>query len=140
MIALIASYIFFVLAAICNAVMDNVAHHPSLSVLKDVWDGWWIRDWRVKYEDCDGDGLGDADCGRKKWSLLGITFNAPVQLLDGWHFSKMVMIIFLCASVTAVTFSKIQYIEWYWSLAYFVLLGTSWNFFFGLFYKRILRK
>lgn len=134
---LILSYCYFVLAAICNAVMDNVQHHPSQSVLKDIWGGWWVRDWRVKYKDCDGDGLGDPDCGRIMWKIAGITFKAPVQLLDGWHFSKMCMVFFLALSVATATLSLLSLV---WGILYLVIIGVSWNITFNIFYNRLLRR
>lgn len=132
----ILSYLFFVLASIANAVMDNVSHHPSLSVLKDVWGGWWVRDWRSKYNDCNGRGYGEPECGRIRWQILGFWIQAPVQLIDGWHFSKMMMVVFLALSASMATFINLELLE---GLLYFVILGVSWNIAFNLFYNKILR-
>lgn len=133
---LIASYLFFILAAIANAVMDNVSHHPSLSILKNVWGGWWVRDWRSKYYDCNEQGYGEPECGRIKWSIFGIWFTAPVQFIDGWHFSKMIMIVFIAISVTSTCFIQLEIFH---GIAYFVVLGLSWNIAFNLFYNKLLR-
>lgn len=133
---IILSYIYFVLAAISNAVMDNVNHHPSLSVLKDVWGGWWVRDWRAKYQDCDGDGKGDPDCGRIRWKILWFSIKAPVQFVDGWHFAKMCMVFFLAMSVATTTMALLTLVQ---GLLYFGILLISWNVAFNLFYNKLLR-
>jgi hypothetical protein len=137
MIAL--SYFYFVLAVIFNAIMDNVSHHPSQSVFKGVWGGWWIRDWTYKYNVCDDSGKGRPECGRVKWRILGFEFNRPVQITDGWHFSKMCMIFFLSASVASATFSSLPEKSIYFTIGYFTLLGVSWIAFFNLFYNKLLR-
>ena len=138
MIAL--SYFYFILAVIFNAIMDNVSHHPSQSVLKDLWGGWWIRDWTYKYKICDDSEKGKPECGRVQWKLFGFTFNRPVQITDGWHFSKMVMIFFLAASVTCATFSTLPDRSVFFMLGYFSLLGASWILVFNLFYNKLLRR
>ena len=118
------SLIFLSLAAICNAVMDIIAHH--------FWDSiffrqpnlkWWNSkiSWNNKY---------NADNTRKKW-LWGL-IKKPVQITDAWHFFKMIMIIFIIIAI--VTYDGMEL--WY----YLPLSYIAWNGTFVLFYKYFLRK
>jgi len=127
---LIVSLSFFILASICNSVMDTSSHHYHTSILKKFNPNWWNAEvsWKNKYVN------GDPSLGfRKIWKNI----NYPVQLTDCWHFFKTLMIIFLTLSV--VTFDSDLIVESYYYLLYVGLYGTVWNVVFSLFYDKILR-
>lgn len=132
------SYICFVLASICNAVMDVSLFHYHKSIFKRFnnrlwWDG--TISWQNKYID------GDFKKGRVKWSFLSIKFNKPVQLTDAFHFFKMLMIIFLSLSV--ITFDKSWLFKDLNILFYMInclIYGTLWNVSFSLFYGDLLKE
>ena len=129
------SFLFIILASICNAVMDTSNHHYSTSKLSKFNPNFWNGEvsWKNKY--INGDQLN----GRVKW-FFGI--NKPVQLTDCFHLFKMLMVIFICLS--AITFDKCLMItNCVYSFMSFSLLllvyGTLWNLSFSLFYNKILR-
>jgi len=131
------SFIFIILASICNAVMDTSVHHYSKSILSNFKNKlWWNGEisWKNKYVE------GDPKKGRVKW-IFG--FNKPVQLTDAFHFFKMLMVIFICVSI--ITFDKNcvlvngEYM-WYKFMGLLCIYGTFWNVPFSLFYKKVLIK
>jgi hypothetical protein len=127
---LIVSVSFFMLASICNSIMDVTSHHFSLSIFKNLNPMWWNGEisWKNKYVN------GDPTKGRKKlWGNI----NYPVQLTDCWHFFKMLMIIFLTVSV--VTFDSTIINHPYQYLLYICLYGFFWNTTFSLFYNKIFK-
>lgn len=116
------------ISAVCSALMDVGNFHPSQFRLPN----WWKHNWTAKYID------GDPGKGRVKWRLFGIAINKPVQLSDGWHFSKMVFIVtnILSIVIAMMEGKGLNFIEG--SLA--VLgLGILWNISFSLFYNKIFR-
>jgi hypothetical protein len=132
----IVSFIFWSLAAICNAVMDVTNYHYSISIFKKLNPMWWNGEisWKNKYIN------GDPSLGFRKLfpnskGLLG-KINYPVQLTDAWHFFKMLMIIFLAVSVVtfANTITSINYSQ----LIYIIVYGILWNSWFNVFYNKIL--
>jgi len=130
------SLILFCLAAICNSVQDTVDHHYYKFRWKDKWNPmWWNASvsWKNKYVDRD------VSKGFKKWNILGIVINKPVQITDAWHFFKTLMIILLAFSVVfyvpIVTFFEYKLLN---ILLDVLLLGIVWNNTFSLFYDKIL--
>jgi hypothetical protein len=112
--------ILLVIAASCSALMDTHAHHWASSVMPR-WGWWWRQEsWRNKYKD------GDYSKGRTWW---------PVQITDGWHFAKMVMIFAVCAALALPQSKSI-----YHFLGWFAAYGVVWNITFNILYNRILNK
>lgn len=126
------SFVFIILAAICNAIMDVVCQHHNTSIFQKYKIGFWsdayLESWKNKYID------GDPKRGRVKW-YFGL--NKPVQITDAFHFFKMLMIICICLSI--ITFTGCGYV-WYYLLLELVIYGTLWNISFSLFYDKILKK
>jgi hypothetical protein len=124
----IVSVSLFVLAAICNAVMDISSHHFSESALRSFNPMWWNAEvsWKNKYVD------GDPKLGRRKiWRKI----NYPVQLTDAWHFFKTLMIVLLALSVLSFSGEITGYF-----IVDLLIYGFAWNLPFNLFYNRILRR
>jgi hypothetical protein len=115
------SFILFILAAICNAVIDVTQFHYYRSIFNNepFSESWWNGNisWRNKYKN------GTVSQGRN---------NIPVWFTDAFHFFKSLMITLLAL---AVVFYK-PLINWWVD---FIALGLSWNIFFSLFYKHILK-
>jgi hypothetical protein len=127
---LIVSLSFFILASICNSIMDTSSHHFHTSIFKKLNPIWWDGEisWKNKYVN------GNPSLGfRKIWRDI----NYPVQLTDCWHFFKTLMIIFLTLSV--VTFDSNLIINFYYYILYLIIYGIVWNIVFSLFYDKILR-
>lgn len=129
------SLLFFVLASVCNAIMDVISHHWDQCVFKrmNLNPQYWnpAISWRNKYIS------GSPIYGRKKW--LGI--NIHESFTDAWHFFKSLMIIFICLSIAFSYHWKIALEHDYkmlTMLAIVIVFGTVWNFVFSLFYKKIL--
>lgn len=101
-------------SAIFSAIMDVGNFKPHKLRKRP----WWIHDWRRKYIN------GNPAEGRVVWFWK---IKRPVQIIDGWHFSKMMMIILLSTAIL-VNFN----LNW-WQLivgyfaAYVVWNGTSYN-------------
>lgn len=135
MIWIIGSFLFVVLASICNSIMDVISHHYHKSIFNQYNRVWWDGQisWQNKYVD------GDFNKGRVKMTILGFTFNKPVQLTDAWHFFKMWMIIFNCSAIVCALYSGVE--PTWWNIPLFLLAyGTTWNVVFSGFYDKVLKK
>ncbi len=128
------SLFFFVLAAICNSVMDTLEHHFDNSIFRKLNPFFWnpVYSWCNKYIDRDG------HKGHRK--IKGTNIDFPDALTDGWHLFKMLMIVFLALSV--ITFEPYYFIANYWlrSAVYLLIYGTAWNCTFSIFYNKLLIK
>jgi hypothetical protein len=130
------SIIFLALAAICNAIMDTCVHHYYNSIFSKLDPNWWNGEtsWKNKYFE------GDPTKGRR-FIFLGI--NYPVQLTDAFHFFKMLMIFFICASIISYTPCEL-FIDcgstFLSQLIMFVVYGVVWNSTFSVFYNKLLIK
>lgn len=127
---IIFSLLSWIIASICNSIMDTSSHHYSTSIFKDLNPMWWNGEisWKNKYID------GDFNKGFRKWWR----FNYPVQLTDCFHFFKTLMIIFITISI--VTFDSSLIKNGYYLIFYIFMYGVIWNITFSLFYDKILRK
>ena len=150
MIPYILSLLFLSLASICNSIMDKTTHHFHQSIFNDntkqnKWKIWWNpgQSWKLKYVD------GVVENGTVKWNILGFKFDKPVQISDGWHLMKTLMIIFLCTSITLMTLSPVLELglpsKTFWGYLYnftthLIIMGFVWNKTFSLFYDKILVK
>lgn len=89
------------IAGLSNAIMDTIRYHNSKNSkywlgrkLATIKNDWW-RIFFSKKASSNGKYIdGDPSKGRIKWTLAGglIKFNKPVQLIDAWHFLKMVQL------------------------------------------------
>lgn len=130
---LIVSLSSWILASICNAVMDTSDHHFHTSIFKNKNPMWWNAEvsWKNKYVD------GNPQLGfRKIWKNI----NYPVQLTDSWHFFKMWMIVFITISIVTFKDQLFQSTNPIYTLFYILIYGIIWNSIFSLFYNKILRK
>lgn len=116
---IIISILCLVLAAMFNAIMDISEFKPYRFKRS-----WWRHDWTRKYVG------GDPKNGRVKWFR---NINKPVQIIDGFHFSKMALVICLTTALIVLVAS----VWWHWLLGYAVCYA-AWNGTFMLFYKHIL--
>lgn len=142
---MILSFSFVLLAAFFNAIMDVVYFHPSQSRLK----GWWAAmNYKSAVEGSDPKYIdGDPKKGRAQMTFLGMTFTKPVQLVDGWHFSKMMMIFMIAFSNVAAWSSDLMFYVLsqpvlnaaVHAAALLVIYGLVWNLPFNVFYNNILR-
>jgi len=130
----LSGFTFWLAAATCNAVMDTVADTPHFnnSIFSNLGDWWgpkdktWIRKWDAPNE------------RRKIWWRI----NYPVQILDPWHFFKMLMIIFICLALVAFpTMEPICWFDKWWMNAgvYVLIYGTGWNLTFSVFYNKLFK-
>ena len=112
---MVLSLLFFGFAAICDSQMDVLKNKftssifwsitmPKLltkyKIFKTVDSAYeWLdapNSWRLAY-------IGkDKINGPIKWNILGLKFKKPAQLIDGWHFVKMFMILFLTLTPIAI--------------------------------------
>jgi hypothetical protein len=116
---MVYSLIFWVLAAICNSVMDTLVHHYSTSVFKKLNSAVW-----------------NPEVSWKSAAYLPYT----KYKIDAWHLFKSAMIIFLALSIiSAWIFGPPLLNVWWFYLITFVWLGVVWNGVFNLFYNHILR-
>ena len=130
------SIICWILAAICNSVMDTLNHHYSTSIFTrfknfKYWDP--AISWKNKYKN----GV------KSNGSAFFLSTGILVAFTDGWHLFKSMMIVLLAISVATFPytyqlciFSNIWITMFFW----IVLYGVLWNSFFSTMYKKILLK
>lgn len=108
------SLLFFILAALFNAVMDTLEEgHFTNSIFKNLNPKFWYKYESWKYA--------------KKIPIL----KYPI---DAWHISKSLMILCLALG-TAPSMTIFPY---YWLNV--ATLGVLWNLTFNLLYNHILKK
>lgn len=126
------SLFLFILASICNAVMDVVSFHYSKSVFAtpQFKQRWWDASvsWKNKYIN------GDPTLPRTK---------TPTFLTDAWHFFKSLMILLIvcgfCAGIYEAQHLNRILKVWHYLLVV-IVYGSVWNIFFGIFYNNVLVK
>lgn len=109
-----ASTILILLAALCNGLMDTISHHFPISIFSKIKNQkikqWFKSEWQEAYVNRD------VAQGRKKlfWKIP-----FPTPFLDGWHFFKAGMILFVCLSAffavedVSVVWIVIYILSWY---------------------------
>ncbi len=128
------SLICWILAAICNAVMDTLAHHYSTSIFTKYDPKFWNPkiSWKNKY--------------KKGVKALGPAFFLSTGMLvaftDGWHLFKSTMIVLLASSV--ILFSHAHFIHilnniWLNGLCWMCIYGIAWNVPFSFMYNKVLK-
>lgn len=134
----ILAVIFFALASMFNAMMDNVDHHYYKSVFQKFDNDQYFNprlSWTNKYVDHD------VDKGFIKWKVLGVEFNKPVFLTDFWHLTKSSYIVCICCCIALSLVVRTKYHrkdKITSALLYVCALGFLWNGIFNLFYNHIL--
>lgn len=139
MIGLI-SVIAWMLASICNALMDTLQFHWYKFRWKDSVNAqFWNPQisWKQKYID------GDPKKGRKQWCFGKLCIDKPVVFTDAWHFIKMLMIVFI--TISTATFPLLAkgriFENVFWNtLSSIVLFGLIWNLIFSIFYDKVFVK
>ena len=135
-LAMSLSAYFFILAAICNALMDTLQFHWykfrwNNSVNTKYWNP--AISWRNKYNN------GNPIDGLRFKGMLGFMAN----FLDAWHLLKMIMIICFAFSVISFPYS-FQFCIFNNNLLngclWLCILGIIWNIPFNLFYNKIFVK
>ncbi len=145
------SLIFFIIAAACSALMDTLAHRHPKSIFQKFKKGFWSdafeESWKEKYVDWDS---GDRSLRKlfpnfkSRFKILNWIgkINYPVQITDGWHLFKTIMIFAICISI--VSFKPIIFYEFNSQfliyLITFIVYGILWNWTFNSFYNWILVK
>ena len=149
------SFLFVAFAGACSAAMDVVDFRFSISIFNQpnnlkkifghVWNEWFNQSesWKNKYVDRD------PNKPLVMWNFLGFKFN-PVQLLDSWHFFKMLMVGFLIISIVlmaaaaflaAIYFMPISLTAAILSpIAIFIINAFMWNVSFNTFFDTLLIK
>ncbi len=135
---MVYSFIFIILAAICNAIMDKITHHwddsifdkPNGEITK--WDMWWNPQysWINKYQ--------DRDSKKPIRKILGV-FDVPFT--DAWHTFKTLMICFLMLAIVTSWVSEPPFLNtWWFYLSFYMFLGILWNGTFNIYYNHLLIK
>jgi hypothetical protein len=120
-------YILIAIAAICNAVMDTLKDHLSVSVFKCYGGNQWINpaiSWTNKYKAAEWISARTRLPFQAVRFLLGTCF---VYLMDMWHMAKYMMLLFLSCAIYLGDINPV--------IAYLVFAIT-----FELFYGYILIK
>lgn len=110
------SLIFLALASLSCSIIDTLMFRFDTSIFKttnEKCNTWW------------------SDRSKRIWI---------VQLNDGWHFFKMLMIVFIILAI--ILYSPIPLFGiWIWdNLIYFFAYGLVWNVVFNLFFDFLWRK
>jgi len=131
----LVSIICWILAAICNSVMDTLAHHYPTSIFNDMDPKFWNPQisWKNKYKD------GVKAFGPAFFLSTGLL----VAFTDGWHFFKSLQIVLLAVAVIMFLYAFDICLfdkEWLNQLAWLSGLGVVWNVTFSFMYNKVLKK
>lgn len=132
MIALI-SVTCWVLAAMCNSVMDKLAHHYYTSIFTRYNPKFWNPkiSWKNKYKD------GVKAHGPAFYLSTGVL----VAFTDAWHLFKSIQIVLLATAVVmssySIHFDLFSY-SWLNGLVDISMLGILWNVPFSFMYNKVL--
>ena len=100
------------LAAICNCIMDGIAHYDKYNT----WGFWWSQSgyYNAKYQ------FAINYPKIPKWFINSFL----VMFLDAWHFSKLIMILLFFTMVG-------YYGSWEIGIAGFVIYQITFILFYG---------
>jgi len=131
----IISIACWILAAICNSIMDTLVHHYPTSIFNDKDPQFWNPkiSWKNKYKD------GVKAFGPAFFLSTGIL----VAFTDGWHLFKSIMIVLLALSVIFFPYTyAICILDNFFLnvIGWLVIFAIAWNGPFSLMYNRILKK
>jgi len=121
----------WILAAICNAVMDTIAFKYKRSIFKNLNSQYWnpAKSWRNKY--------------KNKMVFNGPAFIGSTTVLsfltDAWHLFQFLSNSFLALSVVIIYHETVNQNLWY-SLGLFIILKMIWGIIFESFYSKLFRK
>ena len=126
--------ILWLLAAVCNALMDVLSHHFEQSIFYRknpyIWNP--VHSWKNKYNGRD------PKLGRRRF-FYGLLVVHPA-FTDAWHFAKSLMIVLITGCVVMGCAISSEPARWYELILEFVLLGLLWNTTFTFFYDVVFRK
>jgi len=120
-------FIFFIIAGICEAVMDKLQFHYDISIFKKLKNQlFWNPQisWRNKYKDGD-------PTKKEKFFLSKTLF---VGFTDAWHFFKLLRTFLIFSAMFFLLMPCISTIQ---CLIYIIiariLFGLSFTFFYNFF-------
>jgi hypothetical protein len=122
--------ICWILAAICNAIMDTLAFKYKRSIFKNLNSQYWnpAKSWRNKY--------------KNKMIFNGPAFIGSTTVLsfltDAWHLFQFLSNSFLALSVVIIYHETINQNLWY-SLGLFIILKVIWGTVFEFLYSTVFR-
>ena len=125
----------WILAAICNSVMDTLAHHYPTSIFNDMNPKYWDPkiSWKNKYKD-----------GNKAFGpAFPLSTGMLVAFTDAWHLFKSAQIVLLALSVVTFPYTvKICLFDDYClnAISWLIILGIVWNSVFSYMYNKVLKK
>lgn len=130
------SLFFFILAAVCNALMDKIQFHWYKFRWKDKLNPqYWnpALSWKNKYID------NNPQKGLKYKGAFGFLAN----FLDAWHLFKMIMIIsFALSAICFPVAFKFCVFNSYWlnGALWLIVLGVAWNIPFNYCFHKVFNK
>jgi len=122
--------ICWILAAICNAIMDTIAFKYKRSIFKNLSSQYWnpAKSWRNKY--------------KNKMVFNGPAFIGSTTVLsfltDAWHLFQFLSNSFLALSVVIIYHETVNQNLWY-SLGLFIILKVIWGTVFEFLYSTVFR-
>ena len=122
--------ICWILAAICNAIMDTLAFKYKRSIFKNLNSQYWnpAKSWRNKY--------------KNKMVFNGPAFIGSTTVLsfltDAWHLFQFLSNSFLALSVVIIYHETVNQNLWY-SLGLFIILKVIWGTVFEFLYSTVFR-
>lgn len=127
--------ILYILSGICDAIMDTIKDHFSISIFSKLNEQYWnpIISWRNKYVN------GDPQKGFIKITILGVKFTKHVAFTDAWHLFKSIREVLIGLAITSGIYFGLHF-NFLYSVIFLIVLGVLRNVFFSLFYDKILRK
>lgn len=130
------SAIFFILAGICNAIMDKILFHWDRSIFKGSKWEWWANpetSYRNKWKN------GSNSLGGEKFPGSSTIF---VWITDLWHFAQSLMITFFLLGAIFYGEGMVSIFETNWinSLLDLVIYKVLFSLSFELWWSILLEK
>lgn len=124
--------ILWILAAICNAVMDVIAHKYEMSIFSNLNSTFWDPEysWERKYKN------NNYFSGKPKF-FGSTTF--LVFTTDAWHLFQFLSNSFIIIAIL-IAFHMSKDLPWWAYIIEFAILKTLWGLWFELFYSKVFIK
>jgi hypothetical protein len=121
----------WIIAAICNAVMDVLAFKYKHSIFSSRNSYYWNPSisWRNKYKN-------------KKVSSGSAFFGSTTFLVfttDAWHLFQFLSNSFIIISMILLVIVSYEFEHWYYYVSLFIPFKVIWGVTFELFYSTIFR-
>lgn len=128
---LITVSVCWILAAMCNAVMDVLAFKYKKSIFKNLDPEYWNPSisWRNKYKNKRQD----------DGPAFFLSTTALVFVTDAWHLFQFLSNSLIILAVIMVFYTAFPYTLWWHHVLVFIGMKAVWGMIFELFFSNVFR-